>query len=312
MIETVCIGALKIKMEIPNCLQNKLLYFFAPERKETLDTRISIGIRYCEKLPPINNNSHLLPTKFKNITYYYDNVKKQYFAYNKFAFGIINYEDENCMWWIHKDFKNLRSLFHTCFLDPISLLGLKYQTLILHAALLGNEDRGILLMGKSGAGKSTISMLVQESERKFYKYSDDTVQVLFREEGIFLFPIYTGEGYLSVIADEYKERVAKNIPVITINEKRYFLPVKEYKLLELRMLILLAKDGSVNENAWLERTRALEELLTLQTHIVGLHLKKWFMYISRIAKETPVLYESYKEKCDINELISKIKSNTLQ
>lgn len=311
MLNVLRIGMIELHVEMPLALQSQLAYFLSPVITEAQSTGICISIRYCKKLP-VYEVSSFEKVRFKNIDYFYDCLNEVYYAINEFAYGRIDFKGESCTWLILETFCNVRSIFHTCILDPISLLGVNYGFLILHASVIGIEKNGIVFMGKSGAGKSTISMLVEKQSSEFCKYSDDTVQVFFDSENIRVIPLYTGEGYFNFVVEKYMNSNNQNIPKIVIGEKQYFFPQKEPTILDLKLIFLLNKNEHVLGSKLLSKREALIELLNLQTHIAGPHLKAWFESMKRLSAKIPIFEQQYNDLCDVNEVMGIINENVLR
>ena len=171
MINKKRVGLLTFTLELPDSLQYGMDYFFSQIMERGIYTNIGIEISYCTKLPYIVDINDFITINMKNINYYYNKNQHLYIAENDYAYGIIDCEKEHCKWYILETFKNIRSIFHTCILDPLSLLGVRYGFIVLHAAMVEYKNRGIIFMGKSRAGKSTISMLIAKKSNEFLKYS---------------------------------------------------------------------------------------------------------------------------------------------
>ncbi len=63
------------------------------------------------------------------------------------------------------------------------------DNIVLHGAVVGNDDHGVLITGLSGAGKSTLAAYCLQQGLKFV--SDDRIAVHKESGGVFADPIYT-------------------------------------------------------------------------------------------------------------------------
>ena len=71
-------------------------------------------------------------------------------------------------------------LYHGLFLNPLHKMLQRFGAILIHAALLGVEKRGVLIMGHCGAGKSTLSALLAAEG---VSYFSDEHAVLHHENG---------------------------------------------------------------------------------------------------------------------------------
>lgn len=306
MLRKIQIGKLVLTVNASDSLQRNLNYFYSDIKENGIDSKICITINCCKKLPELDDIDNLTPIHMKNIVYFYKKDKCIYIARNEIASGIINMCSESCTWWVLETAYNVRSIFHTCILDPVSLIGVNYGVIVLHASLIECNNKGIIFIGKSGMGKSTVSMLVSQNSEDIFKQADDTVQIDCQTNNIRVIPLFTGEGYIESVADKYLSEEWNMLPNVRGAGKIYYFPAMQQVELPLSEIIILEKTEQDNTFELLNMGDALTEIVKHQTHISGPYLLKWFECIRILTLNVLIFKKKYKDVCNIDEITKKI------
>jgi HPr kinase/phosphorylase len=123
-------------------------------------------------------------------------------------------------------------------------------TKIVHGTAIALEDKGVLLIGPSGSGKSDLALRLIDSGATLI--SDDQIICERRNDEIFLFPHKKINGLIEVrgvgiIKVPYIENVKLKMIVQLINEQPERIPVKEEKNflnLKIKFIKIIGKEAS--------------------------------------------------------------------
>ena len=85
-------------------------------------------------------------------------------------------------------------------MDALSLSLPNSNKIVFHGAAIKEKDKTILLLGRSGNGKSTLSYKLTKKQPTAYKLCDDTF-ILENRKTPQIYPLITGEGYSPEIAN---------------------------------------------------------------------------------------------------------------
>ncbi len=310
--ELCYIGVLGIQVTAPTKLLCGLRPFFSRRTVDAIETKIQIELHYASK-PPINVDLETMQEFVLNsISYYWDKATETYYAYNEVVFGHIDVSQQKAVWYIYEEFDLMRNLFHLSILDTVSLLGTNYKAFILHSALVEIDNQGVAFAGLSGMGKSTLSYLIGKTETA-YKVSDDTNMLVIRSGGVYISPINSGEGYLNTVLSEIDYHCDSMESIMSIDEKQYFFRNnKPERVYPLGLLVFLDKEHiKATEYFTLTATETLKTIVSLQTHIAGPYLEKWFKLVMAVALRTKAIRIVYEGKADVALLRKVINENLL-
>ena len=123
-------------------------------------------------------------------------------------------------------------------------------TKIVHGTAIALEDKGVLLIGPSGSGKSDLALRLIDSGATLI--SDDQIICERRNDEIFLFPHKKINGLIEVrgvgiIKVPYIENVKLKMIVQLINKQPERIPVKEEKNflnLKIKFIKIIGKEAS--------------------------------------------------------------------
>ena len=310
--ELCCIGALEIQITAPAELLTGLRPFFSNHSPDRIKTKIKIELHYAVQ-PPINVD-FLVMQEFvlNNIHYYWDKATGIYYAYSNIAYGCVDMSNQRSIWYIYEKYNYMRGIFHLSILDPISLLGTDYNTFILHSALVEIGNKGIAFAGLSGSGKSTLSYLIGTTDHA-RKVSDDTNMMVIGDDGVYVFPIHSGEGYLKTVLSEIDYQHDSTASAVSVDDKKYFFCVsKSDTPCPLSLIVFLVKGHTeVTQVHSLSVTERLKMLISLQTHIAGPYLGKWFSLVKETAYKTKAIKTVYEGKADVDLLRRTINESIL-
>ena len=233
--------------------------------------------------------------------YYYNmSLNKYYIIYKSGDISIWDFSNKEFKTYINQ-ITNIRSMFFLHILDPLSIAIMEYNKLVLHGALLKkkNKEEGLLILGKSGYGKSTISNILSK-KYNYYVYSDDVLYVKDTELGI-AEGIDVGLGFLKnnscQINDEYSYE-------IETERKKYFF--RKHKLsdsIKITNIIILADKnykGFVIEQ--ISKEAFLKKVLNLQTNIPSKFLKNKLNCLEKLYDKCNTYSVKYDQICNVEKL----------
>ena len=117
-----------------------------------------------------------------------------------------------------------RSIVRYLILDPLWLLLPQRAMLICHGALLkGRGDRSVLLLGRSGMGKTTTCMRLCASDAsQFSVLADDTCVLTEENQLAYAYPLHTGFGYCAGEEARWGARPDNWEPWFEAHDKTYY------------------------------------------------------------------------------------------
>ena len=255
----------------------------------------------------ISQNSNLKQFKLKFFTYLYDKDQRICYAFNSNIVGQIDYNSNTTIWYLCDSNYVGRNLFHILILDPMSLMLPELNRIVFHGAALEVNGNGILLLGHSGAGKSTISHKISQVFHNSAKLCDDTFILEVKKE-IVLYPLDTGEGYNIEIAKKlYDTGRYENLFYDPDKRKQYIIKKQNCKLdkpiIVKKILFLDRKeDYTTLKNTNITKCNTGKNLINIvnsQTNILTPYAEYKFNLYKQISKEIEGYRVEYNIDCDV-------------
>lgn len=202
-------------------------------------------------------------------------------------------------------FLNLRNWFFLTILDAYSLACLKYNKIVLHGALwrLPNGN-GVILLGKSGCGKSTISYLCR---KEFEVLSDDVFILNLNHNNFYGYPVNVGIGFLNSAIKNQNIEYSESDILFKTSDKVYLKPQRSYgsnDSIRIDKVIILDKNKENNETSLqkLITSDAVISILRLQTNIPSKYTYKKYVLLKTLCENSAVYKMQYRDICDIELL----------
>ena len=202
------------------------------------------------------------------------------------------------------DSPNVRHWFMQAILDPLSISCVPYNKVIVHGALWTYKNQGILVMGNSGSGKSTISCLLKDTVKVL---SDDVMMVSFKGNSFWAEPINVGFG-VSITSPLSNCAVADDVLVVT-KKKKYLKSLysladtNDKKAVPLRFVLILRKGCDTDTHVETPvLSDAIKTVLNLQTNIKNPYLYSKFLLFKKMLSECDVRFVNYLELCNIEKV----------
>ena len=199
-----------------------------------------------------------------------------------------------------------RTAFHLTVLDPISLFAPGRDLMICHGAAVSYNNNAVLIFGRSGSGKSTVSFLLSHDgpSDELLALSDDTFVLDFRSNEIYAWPIHSGFGLSLELVDRLGIRHDSFNLLQTVPGKLYLrtLPRQAGNHAHLvRKIFFLEKNFEVHETPQYVPLNPRQELLKLiesQTSIANSYASKKLHLWRRLADQARSTHVLYKNRCD--------------
>ena len=179
--------------------------------------------------------------------------------------------------------------------------------IVFHGAAIEIDGCGLLLLGRSGAGKSTISHKLTESFCRSIKLCDDTFMLEIKDK-IFLCPINTGEGYNVEIAKRlYNTGKYDELFYDSEKEKQYIIKKQNYdnkKEINVSKIIFLNRKEDYSSVVSTNITKCnngktLINIVNAQTNIATPYTEHKLYLYKQISKEVEAYNVEYNINCDV-------------
>lgn len=252
--------------------------------------------------------------KLKNITYFYDMNNNVYFALNSMFLGKIFLNEQRSVWFLNDKTINGRNLFHTCILDPLSLILPKINKAVFHGSAIKQDNKAILFLGRSGNGKSTITYKLIKSKNTFQKLCDDTF-ILENSNEILIHPLITGEGYSSDIANKLiEDEKCRLLFQDNSKDKTYIMRENiDYSPISVSHIFFLFRKCNLQISNYTEiygcnKNNILLNIIDSQTNIASPFLSNKIDLYKKIAQNVRGYKVLYNYECD-ERLLEKVLLN---
>lgn len=261
---------------------------------------------FGEKVQKIDDTNYSCELRNKIIS------SKNNLFYVDYANGLKSLWDikKHSFFYSANSYSNLRHWLVDTILDPLSISFVANRKIILHGALLSNNNDGIIIVGNSGDGKSTLSYLLRDYLRIV---ADDIVIISFENDEIYAEPINTGFGLSPNIKDVdifrpdnilvstekkfYVKSLYSNEPTLMNYTRK--IPVKKiYILQKMQSLYTSITTPTISES--------LLQFLNIQTNIKNPFFKDKYTLIKELLEKCCVRFVKYPDKCKVEFLLKDI------
>jgi hypothetical protein len=276
-----------------------IMGYFTTTNTNRVNPQVFVKIKnHYENIPFSDQLDNEHNFRLLGSTYIYNSHSQNYRVLidNK-AQGVINTQAQTIEWNLNEQPLLPRNFFHLMILDPLSLISLKFNTIILHAAALSTEQGAVLVLGDSGYGKSTLCFLASRGQN-IKSLSDDTVAVNGNSI-LTAHPIPTGFGLAPDLLSTTYER---NNVLQKSRGKIYYkeIPNMRTEPQKIKSVIFLRKFGAEKTTILpLSHLQALKYLIDSQTSIGNPYNNIRFQLFKRISSETNCYEIKYPELCDL-------------
>lgn len=211
-------------------------------------------------------------------------------------------------------YSNIRHWFMQTILDPLSISCVQYNKVVLHGALWSYDDYGILVLGNSGSGKSTISYLLKDAVNVL---ADDVFIVSFKSDSFYAEPINVGFGIS--LANSLSDYVMEDDILIATKKKKYLkslypsVEVDNKRILPIRLILILRKGcGSETNIETPSLFEVIKVVLDSQTNIKSTYLYSKFLFFKKMLSECDVRFVNYSDMCSVEKIQTCIKERAKQ
>jgi|GEM_PF-2225126 len=207
-------------------------------------------------------------------------------------------------------YSNLRHWLVDTIIDPLSISLVPNRKVILHGALWSNNNNGIIIVGNSGDGKSTLSYLMRNHLRII---SDDILIVSFENDGIYAEPINTGFGISRGLKDV---DIFRSDNILVSTDKKIYVrslysngstTMNYSRKIPVKKIYLLQKMQSLYTNITIpSRSESLLQFLNLQTNIKHPFLKDKYSLVKDLLENCSIRFVKYADECQVEVLLKNI------
>jgi len=240
----------------------------------------------------------------KGYNLYYRPSKNEYYQVGTSIYGIFNVEKGYSRIQIDSKKYNPRNLFHVCILDIMSLISVKYNSIIFHAASMVSRNKAYLFMGDSGNGKSTVTYRLSQ-KTSIAKASDDVAIFNLAYSGATIYPINSGYGYSKDIAYGILQNSDKCVKLYETDNKCY---IYEPEVASATYLLggvfflkrIVSECAPQNTDIFLlEEREFLRRIIKTQTNVGSSLLKAKFRLYKTLSACCKGFDVTYVNDCDI-------------
>lgn len=300
-----------LKLTIKNLDDNQVdfLNYAFPHKDESFISEFSYV--FNNSLPGMTSSNANKVFHLLNETIYYSN-NKYFVYYTDGGEGVWDCVEQE-YWYNFNSYRNIRHWFIQTILDPLSISSIEYNRLILHGALWSYKGAGILILGGSGSGKSTISYLLKDDVQVL---ADDVLMVSSISGNMFAEAINVGFGVSKTASMKYNQIDQNNILIST--KKKIYLKTLypsnksnnniSQDPLPIRTVLFLRK--GYNEDTTIKVPSlddALKAALNLHTNVSGQYLCKKLTMIKTLLNQCVIRFIDYPDICDIEKIKSLFK-----
>lgn len=323
MIKHYYVGAENIMIDTEMFVHKKIQDFMRFSKNYDFSPIFSYTIKFIENKEAfygviksiINQKKSCKFFKLKNITYIYDTSANIYFVIKSSFLAIIILNKKKSLCFFNEKNINGRNLFHTCILDALSLSLPSSNKIVFHGAAIKEKDMTILLLGRSGNGKSTLSYKIINKQPTACKLCDDTF-ILENGTTPQIYPLITGEGYSPEIANHLISK--QNYKLLFHDEYKYKTYVmkeqNDYSPHPASIIIFLVRtqEDKKEISTHIHKCSPQEIFLNIidsQTNIASPFLSKKINCYKDISQKLKGYIVTYNYDCDEEQLIRTVLLN---